>query len=842
MDTPTSGLSGDYDGLTVANNPAGLHFLPGSELALAVDFGGSDEEDATGPGPGFGLFAAGIGDGRLLPKLGWGIALESLSPPRVVLSPDPGTPLRFTSALSLPLGKNASFGFAWRHFFDDDGGPLDSVDTYDVGLAGRFGPHFSVGAVVRDLNTPKVAGTPVQRRYELELASRPTATDRLELALGGRIGEVRADFENGDDIDGWLRAAVRVVDGVYLRGQVETRSLFELTTGPVETESEGRREWRMVAGLDLSFGGLGAAVYGKGAINPDNDGRYAGFTLVAKISERGRPPLLTPAERIERLDLKGAIGERDLTLMVAKMRRLARDEKVAAVVVQIDGLSAGWASTNELRNGLLELRAAGKTVFVYMVAGSTREYYLATAANKIYVDPAGGLRLVGMHANSLYFKGLFDKLGVVAQFGKVDEYKSAPEAYTRTGPTEPAFIARNELYDSIFEHLVRGIADARGLSAERVRILIDNGPYTSGDLEKIPELVDAVATPEELTNILAKEMGGYYPVGSEPNLRDERWDYPNVAIIYIDGDIVDGKSQTIPILNQKLVGGETISQTIAAARASREIDAIILRIDSPGGSALASEAMAREVFKTRGVKPIICSMGDIAASGGYFAAAGCDVILADPMTITGSIGIFNGKFDFSGLAEKIGLSWTSYKRGELADMDSFLRSYSEDEMRLLRRKLHYYYGRFIRYVAEGRKLTTDQVDQVGRGRVWTGAQAMPIQLIDRFGGIGEAISLSKKRLGLTEDDRVRLVLLPEVSGSLLSQLLKLGGAKPGVLEGEMGPTGEAEPDPAQVTGQTLLRALLPGAGSSLIEAIPGSVWAQPDVPQARLPFTIIYSE
>src|SRR6185503_3340616 len=256
-------------------------------------------------------------------------------------------------------------------------------------------------------------------------------------------------------------------------------------------------------------------------------------------------------------------------------------------------------------------------------------------------------------------------------------------------------------------------------------------------------------------------------VARAPVEKPDRWNLPTIAVIYADGDIVDGKSQTIPLIGRHLVG----AQTIAAARADDDVAAIILRIDSPGGSAVGSELMAREVFKTRGVKPIVCSLGDIAASGGYFAAAGCDTILADTLTITGSIGIFNGKFDFSGLLGKFGISWSTYKRGQLADMDSWVRPWDENELKMLKRKLHYYYGRFIRAVAEGRNMSTTQVDAVGRGRVWTGLQAKPISLIDRFGNIGDAIQLAKRRVGLSHDDEVRLVLLPQESTSLLGVLL-----------------------------------------------------------------------
>jgi protease-4 len=825
---PTTGISGEADALAASQNPAGLHFLGGWHLALAVDLV-PDEEEATQAGSGWGLFAASTLGGRILPRLGWGIGLEFLSPPRVALAPDPGSPTRFTYAMSLPMGRLAALGVGWHHFFDETGAPLRGLDTFDLGAQVRWSAFLATGFMLRDLGQPTVAGAPVERRYELEVATRPTGDDRLELAVGGRLGEIRTDFTDGSDIDGWLRGSWRVVRGVYLRAEVENRSIFQLEPGPSGVDTSERRETRVVGGLELSFGGMGTAAYASTAFDDDGDGRFSGLSAVMRVSEEDVPSVLSRDRRIEQIELKGDINERELTRLMAQLRLLSRDDAVAAVLVTMDSPGLGWAGANEVRQGLAAVRAAGKKVFVYMVQGTTKDYFLATVADKIYVDPAGGLRLAGMSATSLYFKGLFDKLGVVAQFEKIEEYKSAPEAWTRTGPTEPAAVSRNELYDSMYEHVVQEIGGGRRIDPARVRVLIDNGPYTSGELRKIPDLVDRVVTAEQLPQELVRELGEAVPLMAAPRERDERWDYPTIAVIYIDGDIVDGKSATIPILGIRLTGGETISAAIAAARASPQVEAIILRINSPGGSALASELMAREVFKTRGVKPIICSMGDIAASGGYFAAAGCDTILADPLTITGSIGIFNGKFDFSGLLGKFGITWSTYKRGQLADMDSWVRPWDENELKLLKRKLHYYYGRFIRAVAEGRNMSTGQVDAVGRGRVWTGLQAKPISLIDRFGNIGDAVQLAKRRVGLSPDDEVRLVLLPQESTSLLGVLL--------------GAFTRTDAERQQEAERSLLEKMLPlGASRALLGAIPGSVWYEPGVPQARLPFSIVWDD
>jgi protease-4 len=828
---PSAGLAGQVDATTVTVNPAGIGLLEGPQLALAVAL--ADEEDEVRSGPGGGLYYAASLGGVLFPRIGWGVALEWLRPARDKLSPDPGTPTRFTQSTSLPMGEGSALGLAWHHYFDK-GGVLDALDTFDLGWTSRYGAHWAAGLVVRDLGAPSVGGTSVQRRYEAELVSRPMGSDRLEIGLGGRIGEKDVDFANGQSVDGWVKWSLRLARGIYMRGEVGTESLHQVAT--VTGTDEFLRDYRVSAGLELSFGGLGTSAYGTVVRDSDGENRASGGTFVARLSPRQVPSILPESKRIERLDLTGGIGQRRLTSIVAYLRRIGEDAKVVGLFVNLDSVAGGWATLHEVRSELVALRASGKKVFAFMVDGGTRQYYLASAADKVYVDPAGGIRLRGFSATSLYFAGLFKKLGVKAQFQRIEEYKRAPEQWTRTGPTEPAFRMRNDLYDGLYGTIVEDIASSRGISEQRVRTLIDNGPYTAGDLEKLPDLVDAIVVSDDLVPLIAKEMGRKYRYGAAPNLRAERWDRRKIAVIYIVGDIVGGSSRTVPLLGRSLVGGRTIAQALAAARADSEIEAIVLRINSPGGSALASEIMAREVKKARGVKPIICSMADYAASGGYYAAAYCDRIFADPMTVTGSIGIFNGSFDLSGLLTRMGLSWTTIKRGDHADLGSFYRPMSEKEQKFMKQKLHYFYGRFINSVAEGRSMTAEAVDDVGRGHVWTGKQGLGINLVDELGGIIDAIDYAKKMSNFRPGEKASLIMLPKIERSLLNKAL--GGSPFGSATDTETPASMKSLEP-----YIRLMGLLPGTMSDkLKELIPVSIWTEPSVPQARMPFSILWDE
>jgi len=281
-----------------------------------------------------------------------------------------------------------------------------------------------------------------------------------------------------------------------------------------------------------------------------------------------------------------------------------------------------------------------------------------------------------------------------------------------------------------------------------------------------------------------------------------------------DGKVLAGGQSLIPILNMRLAGMQTLLPAIARVRDDSRVRAIVVRIDSPGGSALASDVLARELEKTAQVKPVLCSLGDVAASGGYFIAAACSRIYAAPSTLTGSIGIFSGKFDVSGLAGKLGVSFETYERGTHAGIESMYRPYTDEERTQILSKLRYYYARFVAQVARGRKLTPAAVDAVGRGHVWSGDAALQRGLVDEFGGLMDAVAEAKRRAGLGENDRVTLEAMPDEPG-LLGQLLALIG-----LGGERA---------ASVTDEFLAHTLAP-----LLRGLPGSVLLEPNVPQARL--------
>ncbi|HSN33434.1 MAG TPA: signal peptide peptidase SppA, partial [Ideonella sp.] len=472
--------------------------------------------------------------------------------------------------------------------------------------------------------------------------------------------------------------------------------------------------------------------------------RGHGFTLAARISGDRYPAVWRGPRHLVRVDF-AHLDERGLARMLSYLRRVERDRDLYGVVAVVGDLQGSWATAEELRAAMLRLRKAKKHVYVYTAETNTRGYYVASAAERIYQDPAGGIRLTGLSSTTMYFRGLADLLGVRADFVKIAEYKSAPEQYTRTGPTAPAQQEREAYVGDVWAHLIHGIAEARHVDATAARAWIDRGPYTAA-AAKAAGLVDELRHGDEVGGAIDERLGRHVAIDNPPTspARENDWERPAVAVLFVEGDIVDGKSATIPLLGMKFAGMQTLMSAIQRARDDSRVRAIVVRIDSPGGSALASDVLARELERTAQVKPVICSLGDVAASGGYFMAAACTRIFATPSTLTGSIGIFTGKFDVSGLAAKIGVSLESYERGAHAGIDSMYRPYTDEERAQILSKLRYFYSRFVDQVARGRHLSPAAVDAIGRGHIWSGDAALERGLIDEFGGLMDAVAEAKR--------------------------------------------------------------------------------------------------
>ena len=448
-----------------------------------------------------------------------------------------------------------------------------------------------------------------------------------------------------------------------------------------------------------------------------------------------------------------------LRAVVESLDRGATDPKVKAVVLRVSTLSdSGWGKVQELRDAIGRFRKSGKPAYAHLEFCGNREYYLATACSKIYAVPTAILNVSGLAAEVTFFKGALDKLGVEAQFEGVGKYKNAPNQLTETGFTGPHREQMEALLDSLFGQFVSAIATSRGKTEDEVRALVDGGPY-DGARALEAGLVDELLYADELEGRLKgaeRVTPGRYVKSSRGWSLDGR---PKLALIYAVGDIVSGESQSG--FAGDYVGSETVARAVRQARKDASVRAIVLRIDSPGGSGTASDVMWREVALARKAKPVIMSMGDVAASGGYYLAMGGDAIVAEPGTITGSIGVFGGKISLRGLYDKLGLSKEILTRGRNAALFSSYRPWTDEERQTFRKIMTSFYDEFVEKAASGRGKTRDEIHAVAQGRVWTGAEALRVGLVDRLGGLDVAVSLAKERAKIGKDQEVALLVLPE---------------------------------------------------------------------------------
>jgi protease-4 len=447
--------------------------------------------------------------------------------------------------------------------------------------------------------------------------------------------------------------------------------------------------------------------------------------------------------------------------LVEAVDRASRDRRVRGLLLRVGSLNVSWARVQELRDALLRFRRSGKPSWAHLEDASNLEYFLATGCEKIAASPTSMLDVSGLAAEVTFYRGTLDKLGVEAQFEGVGRYKNAPNQLTEKGFTEPHREQMNALVDSLFAQYAAGIAASRGLDDDSVRALVDRGPFRAPQAKQAG-LVDELLYRDEVE---ARVPGGKR-LAPAPYVRSGRGGAfdrrPKLAIVYVVGDLMPGESQESPF--GRTAGADTIIQGLRAARDDGSVRAIILRVDSPGGSGTASDAIWREVQLARRAKPVVASMGDYAASGGFYVAMGADAIVAEPGTITGSIGVFSGKLSFRGLYAKLGISQETVSRGKNAALFSSYEPWTEAERAKIREMNQAFYETFVGKAAQGRKRTPAQIEAVAQGRVWTGREALDGGLVDALGGLDAAVRVARERARIPAGEGVQLVVLPESKG------------------------------------------------------------------------------
>lgn len=490
------------------------------------------------------------------------------------------------------------------------------------------------------------------------------------------------------------------------------------------------------------------------------------------------------SEGVEGVGLFSEIVE-SLDDAMDRLKKAANDSNLEAVILHINSPHIGWAKLNELRTGIAKIRQKGRKVYAWMESADTKDYLLASACDQIVLPESGMMMLPGLRAEISFYKNLFDMLAIQPEMLRVGEFKSAAEPYSRS-EMSPAFREEMEaIIDDYYNKIVDMVAESRKLTKDQVKAIIDTGLYSAAEAKKnglidhvayedqIPTMIkgDRANTEVKITKAYGKKkidtdfsgFGGFAKMmnlmmGVEPT--SGKSNKPRIALIRAVGPIMTGVSQA-DLFGSETMGSTTMIKAIRQARDDSSVKAIVLRVDSPGGSALASDLMWHELETLEGKKPLIVSMGDTAASGGYYIAMGADRIFAEPGTLTGSIGVVGGKLALEKFFAKIGITTSVVQKGKNAGVLSTTKPWTDAERDVMQKMMNDIYDQFTKKAAAGRKMEHEKLEKLARGRVYTGSQALAIGLVDELGTLDEAIAYAKKAAGLDPESKTDILKLPK---------------------------------------------------------------------------------
>jgi protease IV len=472
---------------------------------------------------------------------------------------------------------------------------------------------------------------------------------------------------------------------------------------------------------------------------------------VLHINFSSNIPERTPNNPLAGLDFLGIESEKTIGLndILANIKRAKTDANIKGIFLDESYMLSGQATTEEIRNALIDFKKSGKFVIAYSEVYTQGFYYLASVADKVYINPKGIFELRGFSSQITFLKGAMDKLGIEAQVIKVGTFKSAVEPFVLTKMSDANRLQVNSYLGSLYDHFLTGISEARKVNKDSLFAIANNMTIQAPEDAMKYHLVDGLKYRDEVldelkerTDVSAKsdlhdvELGDYTNATDKKDKKDSK---NHIAIIYASGEIQGGDG------DENTIGSDRISEALRKARLDDKVKAVVLRVNSPGGSSLASDVIWREVYLTKKVKPIIVSMGDLAASGGYYISCAADSIFAEPNTITGSIGIFAILPNMQKLFnDKLGITFDGVKTGKYADLGDISRPLSPEERAILQNQVNRGYDEFTKAVAAGRHKTQAYINSIGQGRVWTGTQAIQNGLVDRLGNINDAVKSAAK--------------------------------------------------------------------------------------------------
>jgi len=495
-----------------------------------------------------------------------------------------------------------------------------------------------------------------------------------------------------------------------------------------------------------------------------------------------------PFENIDFATFKATnlIGLNDI---IKNIRKAKTDNRIKGIYLDLSTIDAGIATVEEIRNALIDFKKSKKFIISYGEVYTQKAYYLASVSDKIYMNPEGILDFKGLNAQVMFIKGALQKLEIEPQVIRHGKYKSAIEPLILDKMSDASKEQTLTFINSIWEVMIKNISESRNISITELNDIADSLKTQNPEDAVNCKLIDKLMYKDEVLSDLRYRLGikenkkinmiSLLKYKDVPENLKPKHSKNKIAVIFATGDIISGEG------DERSIGSEKLSETIRDARNDSSIKAIVLRINSPGGSALASEVIWREVYLTSKIKPIVASMGDVAASGGYYIACAANKIIASPNTITGSIGVFGILPNMKGLFNnKLGITFDNVKTNKYADLGDISRPLNESEMLVIQNSIERIYKTFITHVADGRKMTIAQIDSIGQGRVWSGLDAKRIGLIDDFGGLDKAIVLAASFAKL---DNYKLIDLPKQKDPF-SQIVEqlTGNVKINLISNELG--------------------------------------------------------
>ncbi len=661
---------------------------------------------------------------------------------RYLDKPDSGNYREYLFAAGMSLGTRLHLGGSYR-YFKEAPGIYNKRHFWNIGVMGQGKGPFSWAALFSNLNRGKIGDKRTETEQRYSLSYRPlgkSVTLSVDMFLS-----TKTRLSNADYIYHFEVAPYR---GLYVEGYLDSDRNFQiglrvnLVRHFVGSQSNFERGGSHLR--TTSF--LGATSLRQPSLIPQPRRRLT-------VSLSGRPRENPP---------RPVFGPREtsfLTLLTT-MYRAAKDPSVSEMVVSLKNLSLGFGQAQELRDALKFFRSENKTIICHLSYPNNITYFVASAADSIFIPPVSQLSLTGLRAELSFYAGTLEKLGIKADLMRIGDYKTAAEKYTRRAATEQNRQQVNRLLDDIYDQFVTAIAEGRNVSVDSVRRIIDSGPYTSLEAMEYG-LVDGLSYRDQLSDDFLSNLAEVsFKRYVSDTLLDDGWPAePVLALIVAEGEIVfDGRSAS-PFGGNDRVTPSSMKRSFERAASQPQVKGVILRINSPGGFALAGEEIFHSAHKSAERKPLVASMSNVAASGGYYIAMPSVRLFADPGTVTGSIGIYGGKLDLSGLYRKIDLGKELYTQGRFAGMLTTTRPFTQEEREKYYSQMKAFYDYFVKLVSNNRALSPDSVDALSRGRVWTGREALSNGLIDELGGLKRSLEYTALRLGLKD---YRIAIYPEI--------------------------------------------------------------------------------